>query len=401
MKNNKKDLHPKTLSVHSVLDHKESSGDVAQAIHLSTTFEHGPAYELINGFSYGRDNNPNVASFERALATLEGGSAAIAFASGVAAGAAILQTLPKGARVLFHHDTYLDFKNLVATYFERWSLNAIFVNMTDLKKVEAAFIGPIDLVWFETPSNPQLDVIDIRSVCAIANNHNVSVLVDSTFATPVLQKPLDLGADIVLQSTTKYIGGHSDTMGGALILHKNAPAEQEKSIRMVRKLTGGVMAPFSAWLAARGLQTLFCRVESQCDTALKIARFLETHPGVEKVHYPGLESDAGYHIAKAQMKKGGALVSFQVKEDQVKEDQVKGDMKTITHSAITDKAIGVAGRTKIFKTATSIGGVESLIEHRASVEGDATNTPKGLLRASIGLEHVDDLIADLDQALKG
>lgn len=370
-------LRPETLGVQSVLDNHETSGDVAQAIHLSTTFHHGPAYEPIHGYTYARDNNPNVSTLEKGLAALEQGVCAIAFASGVAAGAAALQMLPSGSLVLFHQDTYLDFKNLIANYFARWHLTAEFVDMSDLGAVKTALTSRPAMVWFETPSNPQLDIVDIKSVCDLAHEVGATVLVDSTFATPVLQQPLVLGADIVLQAATKYIGGHSDTMGGALILKETI---KEEELRRIRKLTGGVMAPFSAWLAARGLQTLFCRVEKQSENAAKVAQFLEGHGKVEKVHYPGLASNAGHEIAKKQMREFGALVSF----------QVKGGAQA---------AINVASKVTLFTTATSIGGVESLLEHRPSIEGRATDTPEGLLRASIGLEHVDDIIADLEQAL--
>jgi len=374
-----KHLHPETLAVRPSHEMRETSGDVVPAIHLSTTFEHGPAYELINGYSYARDNNPNVAAFEAALAALEGGEKALAFGSGVAAGAAILQTLVPGSRVIFHRDTYLDFQNLVAAYFPRWRLSATFVDMTDMSKLEATLSEPCALVWFESPSNPQLDIIDISGVVDRAHGAGAKVLVDGTFASPALQRPLDHGADYCLQAVTKFIGGHSDCMGGAITF---AHADDEPEIRKMRKLTGGVMAPFSAWLAARGLQTLFCRVERQSQSALKIANFLDQHPNVERVHYPGLRGNPSRDIAAQQMRIFGAIVSF----------QVRGGAAA---------AIAAASRVTLFKTATSIGGVESLIEHRPSVEGETTTTPPGLLRASIGLEHADDLITDLDQALSG
>ena len=369
--------HPQTRAVRPAHMPAEASGDVASAIHLSTTFEHGPAYEVLNGYTYARDNNPNVAAFEAALAELEGGACALAFGSGVAAGAALLQGLPRGARVIFHQDTYLDFKNLVAAYFPRWSLAADFVDLSDLDALEAALARPCALVWFETPSNPQLDIVDIAGVVTRAHGAGARVLVDGTFASPALQRPLDLGADYCLQSVTKFIGGHSDCMGGALVLRDG---DDEPDMRKMRKLTGGVMAPFSAWLAARGLQTLFCRVEKQSQTAMMIAGFLEQHRAVERVHYPGLVSNRGHEIAKKQMRAFGALVSFEVKGG-------------------AEAAIRAASRVQLFTTATSVGGVESLIEHRPSVEQGVTNTPQGLLRASIGLEHQDDLIGDLDAAL--
>ena len=272
---------------------------------------------------------------------------------------------------------YFLYSTSLTQYFDRWQIKANFVDMTDLAKVEAALGEGADLVWFETPSNPQLDIIDIAEVTKRAHAHGAKVLVDNTFASPALQTPIKFGADVVLQSTTKFIGGHSDVMGGALILKD---ASMDASLRRLRKLTGAVMAPFSAWLASRGLQTLFCRVEQQCRSAMAIAQFLEGHPRIDRVHYPGLANSPGHEIASHQMLQYGGLVSFQLKGG-------------------AQEAIQVAGKSKIFTTATSLGGVESLIEHRASLEGEATQTPKGLLRTSIGLEHKDDLITDLEKAL--
>jgi len=372
-----------TLGVRAGQGQSEISGDVAAAIHLTTTFHHGPAYELTSGYGYARDNSPNIATLENGLASLERGREAITFSSGVAAGAAMAQNLEPGTCVIFHHDTYLDFKNMVAENFSRWGLEAIFLDMCDDAKLRTQMEKARDekrqiLVWFETPSNPQLDIIDIHKTCDLVHQFNGLVLVDNTFASPVLQQPLIHGADIVLQSVTKYIGGHSDVMGGTLITNHDDLAER---LRRYRKLTGGIMAPFSAWLAARGLQTLHCRMEKKCQSALAIAQFLQHHSAIDRVHYPGLKDNASYEIAKKQMQAFGAIVSFEMK-------------------AGAPAAINVERRVQLFTTATSIGGVESLIEHRASVEGDATNTPPGLLRASIGLEHVDDLISDLKQALQ-
>ncbi|MEL7201812.1 MAG: aminotransferase class I/II-fold pyridoxal phosphate-dependent enzyme [Pseudomonadota bacterium] len=370
-------LRAQTLAVSPRTKLREVSGDVASALHLSTTFEHGPAYERLHGYSYARDDNPNVRQFEDQLGALEGAADCIAFASGVAAGAALAQTLPPGARVLFHGDTYLDFKNMVATYFPRWQLTADYVDMTDLGALAAALKTPCALVWFETPSNPCLDIIDIASVVALAHGANAKVVVDGTFASPAAQQPLALGADYCLQAATKYIGGHSDVMGGALACRA---IEDGKVLRRYRKLTGGVMAPFSAWLAARGLQTLFCRMAAQSQTAAGLATRLSVHPAIAIVHYPGLADHPGHAIAAAQMAHFGAMVSFQL-------------------AGGATAALETTANVELFTTATSLGGVESLIEHRASVEGGTTDTPPGLLRASIGLEHEDDLWADLEQAL--
>ena len=368
-----------TIAVRAGLAGNEASGDVAQAIHLSTTFKHGPAYEDIYGYTYARDTNPNVAALEAGLAAIEQGTSAIAFASGVAAGAAYLQLLPAGCRVLFHHDTYLDFKKLAATLMPRWDLKADFVDMTDLTALNVALIQGADLVWFETPSNPQLTIVDIEAVCDAAHKAGAKVMVDGTFATPILQSPLALGADAVLHATTKYIGGHSDAQGGVVVLKTD---EDDERLRNIRRLTGGILSPFSAWLSTRGLQTLSLRVERQSAHAHKVAEALVENPAVACVHYPGIKTAPGFAIAQKQMRASGAIVSFDVKGG-------------------AGAAIKTASRVKLFTTATSVGGVESLLEHRPSVEGPHTQTPEGLLRLSIGLEHPDDLIDDLTEALSG
>ncbi|MEL6790407.1 MAG: aminotransferase class I/II-fold pyridoxal phosphate-dependent enzyme [Pseudomonadota bacterium] len=370
-------LRAQTLAVSSPAKPREVSGDVATAIHLSTTFEHGPAYERLHGYSYARDDNPNVRQFETQLGQLEGAGDCVAFASGVAAGAALAQTLPPGARVIFHRDTYLDFQNMVGAFFPRWQLTADFVDMTDLDDLAQALAAPCALVWLETPSNPCLDIIDIAAVVALAKPAGAKVVVDGTFASPAAQMPIALGADYCLQAATKYIGGHSDVMGGALSCREETDGE---ALRDYRKLTGAVMAPFSAWLAARGLQTLFCRIAQQSQTAAYLATRLAAHPAVSAVHYPGLPNHPGHAIAQQQMINFGAMVSFEL-------------------CGGAPAALKTTAAVQLFTTATSLGGVESLIEHRASVEGGVTTTPPGLLRASIGLEHEDDLWADLENAL--
>ena len=254
------------------------------------------------------------------------------------------------------------------------------VDLSDADVRKATFGQGVDLVWFESPSNPRMDVLDIEAICREAKAHGAKVLVDGTFATPVVQKPLNLGADYVLHSLTKYMGGHSDVQGGSIAWRGDAVIGEGLERR--RRLTGGVLAPFNAWLISRGLQTLHCRVEKQAANALSIAEALENNPAVERVRYPGLASHPSYGIAQRQMKSGGAMLSF---------DVVGG----------SDAAIGVVARTKLFVSATSLGGVESLMEHRASIEGAASTSPPGLLRVSVGLENAEDLVADLEQALKG
>jgi cystathionine gamma-synthase len=251
--------------------------------------------------------------------------------------------------------------------------------MSHLAATTAAVRPNTRVVWLETPSNPGMDLIDIAGVVEIARTVGAEVAVDNTFATPVVQRPLTLGADVVMHSMTKYIGGHSDVQGGALVFRKND--DRVSRIANIRKICGGVLSPFNAWMALRGLRSLGCRVRQQSATALAIAEFLSSHPGVEATHYPGLPSQPGHAIARRQMKGFGGMLSLCVRGGQ-------------------DEALRVASKLKLFINATSLGGTESLIEHRASVEGPSSVSPKNLLRMSVGLEDPDDLIEDLRQALE-
>lgn len=354
-------------------------GAIAPPIHLSTTFEHGPANERINAHEYIRDGNPNVDDLQARLAHLEGAAGCVVFASGMAAGAAMLQTLPAGSRVLFHKDLYFDFASLARTLLPRWGLEIIREDLTDETVFNAAIEKRPSLVWFETPSNPRLNVIDIKRAALVAHSVGAKVLVDSTFAPPLIQKPLEHGADFVLHSLTKYMGGHSDIQGGSVSFFEDRGVGDE--LLYVRRVTGAALSPFNAWMISRGVQTLSCRLTRHCENAAAVARTLSAHPKVSRVRYPFLETDSGYNIATRQMTAGGGMVSFEAKGGR-------------------DAALSVASRVKLFVNATSLGGVESLIEHRASVEGPGTTTPDSLLRLSIGLESASDLIEDLRQALE-
>ena len=367
-----------TIAVHAGAEPDAASGALAPPIDLATTFEHGPASEATHGHIYIRESNPLQSRLEEALAAVEGGGAALVFASGMAAAAAYLQGLAPDSHVIFGDDIYYDVRNVAREFLPRLGIASSFVDMQDLDAVAAQVRPETRLVWAESPSNPLMKVVDLAALARIAHDAGARLLVDGTFATPVVQRPLELGADAVLHSTTKYFGGHSDVQGGALVF-KTADASVDAA-RRTRKILGGVASPFNSWLVLRGLRTLACRVERQSATALEVARALAHSPAVERVHYPGLESDPGHAIARRQMKGFGGMLSFRVK-------------------GARDEAVGVASRLKIFTTATSLGGVESLVEHRASVEGPASTTPENLLRVSIGLEHPDDLIEDLMQAL--
>jgi cystathionine gamma-synthase len=368
-----------TLTVHAGAAPDPATGAVAPPIHLSTTFEHGPASENLRGYTYIRENNPTQVRLEEALAAVEGGEAALVFASGMAAGTAYLQAQPAGAHVLFQDDLYYDFRNIAREYLPRWGMSASAVDMTDLAAVKAALRPETRLVWLETPSNPLMKVCDIAAIAEMAHGTGARVLVDGTFAPPTIQRPLEMGADAILHSTTKYLGGHSDVQGGGLVLRKKD--ELYDRSRRNRQVLGGVASPFASWLVLRGLRSLGCRVERHCANALILARALAAHERVSAVHYPGLESHSGHSVARRQMKAFGGMLSLQVKGGR-------------------EAAVGVVSRVKLFLSATSLGGTESLIEHRRSSEGSTSRTPDDLLRVSVGLEHPDDLVADLLQALR-
>lgn len=369
-----------TIAVHAGHQPDPVTGAVTPPIHMSTTFEREPDLSYRAGFVYSRNANPNRQSLERCLAELEGGGAAACFASGSAATNAVLQSLEPDAHVVLPHDAYYGTLKLARDIFGPWRLRLSPVDMTDQTQVESAITKQTRVVWVESPSNPLLRVVDIAAIAQLAKNAGAWVVVDNTWATPVLQQPLRLGADIVMHATTKYLGGHSDIMGGALL----APDEQHplfQKCRAVQAFAGAVPSPFDCWLTLRGIRTLPSRVRTQTENAQRVAAFLAAHKGVEEVHYPGLESHPAFEIAKRQMSAPGAMLSVQIRGGR-------------------DAAITFTNRLKLITRATSLGGTETLIEHRHSVEGPDTRAPENLLRMSIGLEHADDLIEDLGQALR-
>ena len=374
-------LKPKleTLAVHAA-DFAELSKDVVPAIHLTTTYEREEDGSYPQGFVYTRMENPNRSALETALAMLEGGTSCVAFGSGMAAIAAVLQLLKSGDHVLISDDLYHGTRHIVNGIMARWGLEASYVDMTDVESIATYFQENTELVWLETPSNPLLKIIDIEALSKLSHEKGSLVAVDATWTTPVVQRPLDLGADIVMHSTTKYLGGHSDILGGAVIVRDNFVM---KGIREIQLLGGAVPSPFDCWLLRRSLQSLPYRMRGHCDNALAIAEFLETQDNIQAVHYPGLKSHPQHETATKQMNTFGGMMSIQVGEDPTS----------------PDLAMKLAANLELIVRATSLGGVESLIEHRASIEGDGTTTPQNLLRISIGLEHPDDLIADFAQAL--
>jgi cystathionine gamma-synthase len=366
-----------TLSVHAGRKVDPNTKAVTPPIYLSTTYERETDGEYPKGYNYSRNSNPNRESLEECLAELEGGAEGMAFSSGSAAAMSIFQTLLPGDHVIATDDIYHGTRKLLKR-FEAWNITSTFVDMTKPEEVKKAISKNIKLFWIESPTNPLLKIIDIKNMSDIAHENNSLVVCDNTWGTPVLQNPFKFGADLIVHATTKYIGGHSDILGG-IVISKSADLLYEK-IRDIQKSGGAVPSPFECWLVLRGIQTLPIRVRAQSESAIKIAQFLSTHKKVEIVHYPGLENHPGYAVASKQMFKYGGMISL----------QVKGGEK---------EAMAVASKVKLFTRATSLGGPESLIEHRASIEGPESKTPKNLLRLSIGLEHPEDLIEDLSQAL--
>lgn len=357
-----------------------ATGSVAPPVYLSTTFARDPEGTPLGGHTYIRESNPNQEQLEEALAPLEGGEAALVFASGMAAGIALLQALPPGSHVVFPDDAYYGFGKAAVEFLPNWGIRSDFVRMEDLSVLEAAIRPETRLVWLESPSNPLLKIVDLAGAARLARQAGALTLVDNTFASPVLQRPLELGCDVVLHSTTKYFGGHSDVQGGALVLARRG--ELYDKLHHIRHVLGSVASPFNCWLVLRGVRTLACRVTAQSAGALAVARALEQFPSVAAVHYPGLASHPGHDVARRQMSAFGAMLSFRA-------------------AGGREAALRTVSRAKLFTRATSLGGVESLIEHRATSEGPDSRTPQDLIRLSIGLEHPDDLIADLAQGLGG
>src|ERR1700691_598004 len=371
-------MHIETLAVHSGRRADPATGAIARPIYLSTTFERTPDGEYPLGFSYSRDGNPNRGYLEECLAALEGGKEALAFSSGMAAANAVIQGLEPGDHIVAPDDVYYGLRRLIGEVFGKWRLEVSYVDMADLDAVNAAMRPNTRLVWVETPSNPLLKITDLPAIAAIARRANAISVCDGTFATPVLQRPLEWGIDMVVHSTTKYIGGHSDVLGGALI-GKYQSYLFERA-RKSQQVGGAAPAPFDCWLILRGVDTLPCRVRAQTESAGRIAAFLQSHPAVAAVHYPGLAGHPGHSVAARQMSGFGGMLSMQLRGGR-------------------EQAMQVAGGVRLFTRATSLGGTHSLIEHRASVEGPNSRTPQNLLRISVGLENVEDLMSDLGRAL--
>ncbi len=359
---------------------EHSSGAVVEPIVLATSFEReGDQLSYRDGFLYSRYDNPNRRSLETKLALLEGGVAACAFSSGLAAATAIFQTLKTGDHVVVPDDIYFGVRLILQKHFAQFGISVSVADFSDPRAVAAAMTRKTRLVWIETPSNPRIKITDLAAVAALARKKGCLAVADNTFATPFHQNPLALGIDVVMHSTTKYLAGHSDILGGALIFREKN--ELFETVRAFQKNGGSAPSPFDCWLLSRSLATFQLRMPVHSANAMRLATFLEGHEKVEKVFYAGLKNDAGHRVAKKQMQKGfGGTLSILVKGGRA-------------------EALEACKKLQIFTHATSLGGVESLVEHRRSVEWAGSTTPENLLRISVGIENIEDLIADFEQAL--
>ena len=373
-----------TRAIHAGSEPDAATGAVVPPIYQVSTYKQDGVGGLRGGYEYSRSANPTRDALQECLAALEGGTHGFAFASGLAAEDTLLRTvLAPGDHVVMPDDAYGGTFRLVDKVVTRWGVEHTPVDLTDLDAVRAAVRpGTTKVLWCETPTNPLLGVADIAALAAVARDAGALLVVDNTFATPYLQQPLALGADVVVHSTTKYCGGHSDVVGGALVVGSQELAEQ---IGFHQNALGAVSGPFDSWLTLRGLKTLAVRMDLHCDNAERVAMYLDGHPNVTQVIYPGLVDHPGHAVAAKQMKRFGGMVSFRVADEAT--------------------ALGVCDRTTVFTLAESLGGIESLIEHpgrmtHASVAGSALEVPADLVRLSVGIEDVDDLIADLDRALE-
>ena len=375
-------MHFETKAIHVGRSVDPNTGAVTAPIHLSSTYERQADGGYINETMYSRSKNPNRRFLEECLTALENGYDAIAFSSGMAAITAVIESLPKKypKRIVLPNEMYFGVKLLIEKTDIGQRFDIVTIDMTDGEALKTAINEkPTGIVWIESPSNPQINITDIKKVVSLAQGVGAITVVDNTTASPVFQQPLDLGADFSLHSVTKYIGGHSDVLLGAVIAKESS--EMLENMRLHQANKGGVPSPFECWLALRGIETLSLRVHAHAKNALDVALFLESHNKVKAVHYPGLNNHPSHDIAKGQMSGFGGLLSFEVEGG-------------------ADDALKVANSVEMIVQATSLGSTHSYIEHRASVEKELTISPENLLRLSVGLENVEDIKADLNQALE-
>lgn len=373
--------HPDTLLANGMGVHDADTYGVIPAIHPATTFLRAGDLSYPAGYSYARPINPTFTAAEQLLCTLEGGAEALLFSSGMSAATALFQTLSPGDHVIAPQVMYWALRRWLRGFAAQWGLAVDFVDMTDADAVRAAVRpGSTRILWVETPANPTWCITDLTAMAEIAHGVGAILAVDNTVPTPLLTRPIEFGADIVMHSATKYLNGHSDVLAGALVTARED--ERWAKVRAVRADHGGIPGPFEAWLLLRGMRTMGLRVERASSTAMTIARHFANHPGVAEVLYPGLESHSGHAVAARQMRGGFS------------------GMLSIRIAGGEQASIDVAAALEIWTRATSLGGVESLVEHRRSVEGADSPCPPDLLRMSCGIEHPGDLIADLEQALE-
>ncbi|AXY76457.1 cystathionine gamma-synthase [Paraflavitalea soli] len=378
-------MKPATKFIHAGAEPDPSTGAIMTPIYQTSTYvQEAPGKN--KGYEYARSQNPTRKALEDALAVIENGKYGLAFSSGVAATDAVLKLLAPGDEVVTGNDLYGGTYRLFTKVFEKFGIRFKYVDMTDLAAIASAITPNTKLIWTETPTNPLMNITDIGAVTALAKQHQVLVCVDNTFASPYLQNPLDFGADIVMHSSTKYLGGHSDVIQGALVMNDTALRDQ---LYFIQKSCGAVPGPMDCFLVLRGIKTLHVRMQRHCENGEKVAGFLRQHPKVGKVYWCGFEDHPGYAVAKKQMRGFGGMMSFTLKDDSV------------------ETAMKVLSSTKIFSLAESLGGVESLINHPASMthasipreERIKNGLSDSLIRLSVGIEDLEDLVLDLEQAI--
>ena len=375
-----------TKVIHAGVHPDTATGAIMTPIYQTSTYVQ-EKIGLHKGFEYSRTGNPTRATLENNLAAIEGGKYGACFGSGLAAIDAVIKMLEPGDEVISTNDLYGGSYRIFTTIFEKYGINFHFVNMLDINNIKEKINSKTKLIWVETPTNPMMNIIDVKAVCNIAKSNNILVGVDNTFATPYLQTPLDLGADIVMHSVTKYLGGHSDVVMGALVTNDNKIAEE---MYRIQNSSGAVCGPMDSFLVLRGIKTLHLRMQRHCENGEKVALYLENHPKVDTVYWPGLKTHPNHNIAKSQMKGFGGMISFTLVGDQL------------------ESAKSVVSKTELFTLAESLGGVESLIGHpstmtHASIPSEErikSGVVDSLIRLSVGIEDISDLINDLEIALK-
>ncbi len=367
-----------TIAIHAGMQHDSLTRSIVPPIEISTNFEHSVEGQQQTDYAYTRKENPNRNQLENLLANLEGGEVAASFSSGIAALAASFQALEPGSHIILPEEIFFGTRHLMTNFALRWGLEYSYVDMTNFSEIKDAQRENTKLIFIETPSNPSMCITDMEKACNFAKSIGARTCVDNTFATPLNMNPIQFGADLVMHSTSKYLAGHSDILSGALISAKDD--EFFERIRLIQIALGAVPSPRDSWLLSRSIRSFPYRMRGHNENAKNVAEYLDKHPKIEQVFYPGLKSHPGHEIARTQMNGFGGIVSFLFKGD--------------------DKAtLEIVAKTKLIKRATSLGGIESTWEHRKSSEVKGTPTPGNLVRFSVGLEHIDDLIADLEQAL--